>query len=90
VTPWPGAAARFQGKHVLVTSSEPLDRLDAGAAPGAIVAVGADGVDVACAPGALRLLRLKPEGKGEMAAAEWARGARVEAGATFEPAEVAA
>jgi len=90
VTPWPGAAARFQGKHVLVTSSEPLDRLDAGAAPGAVVAVSADGVDVACAPGALRVLRLKPEGKAEMAAAEWARGARVEAGATFEPAEVAA
>jgi methionyl-tRNA formyltransferase len=75
---------RFHGKRLLITASQPLHRLDAGAAPGRVVAVTGEGVDVACAPGVVRLLRLKPEGRGEMAAAEWARGARVEPGAAFE------
>jgi len=39
---------------------------------------------VACAEGALRVWRLKPEGRAELDAAEWARGARPQPGERFE------
>lgn len=80
VTPWPGAATAFRDRHLLLTRTEPRHRLALAAAPGTILAVGRDGVDVACAPGALRLLAVRPEGRGDLGAAEWARGARVQAG----------
>jgi len=80
VTPWPGAATAFRDRHVLLVRSEPVHRLALGAAPGTVIEVGADGVQVACAPGALRLLTVRPEGRGDLAAAEWARGARIQAG----------
>jgi len=35
---------------------------------------------VACHPGALRVLRVRPEGKADMLATEWARGARIAPG----------
>jgi methionyl-tRNA formyltransferase len=43
-----------------------------------------DGIRVACAEGVLRVRRLKPEGRAELDAAEWARGARLEPGERFE------
>ena len=87
VTPWPGATTRFRDVRMQLTGSLPLHRLDPGAAAGTVMAAGAVGVDVACAPGVLRVLRLKPEGRAEMAAAEWARGVRLEVRERFEPLE---
>ena len=46
-----------------------------------MTAATASGVDVACGIGALRLLRVRPEGKSEMSAADWANGARIAPGA---------
>jgi len=80
VTPWPGAATALRDRHLLLTRTEPAHLLPLDAAPGTVVAVGASGVEVACAPGALRLITVRPEGKGDLAAAEWARGARIQAG----------
>jgi len=78
VTPWPGATAGFGGKRVIVLAS----RLEAGAggAPGEVRTVDREGVVVSCAEGAVKLTRVKPEGRGEQPAAEWARGARLEPG----------
>ena len=84
VTPWPGAAASFQGRRLQVLAARPLDLLARADAPGTVLGVEGDGVTVACGRGALSLVRLKPEGRSEMGAAEWARGARVSAGATFD------
>lgn len=78
VTPWPGATAGFAGKRVIVTASRP--ETGAGGTPGEVRTVDREGVVVACAEGALRLLKVKPEGRGEQPAAEWARGARLEPG----------
>jgi len=80
VTPWPGAATAFRDRHVLLVRTAPAHRLALGVAPGTVTAVGADGIEVACAPGALRLLTVRPEGRGDLAADEWARGARIQAG----------
>jgi len=78
VTPWPGATAGFGGKRVIVLASRP----EAGArgAPGEVRTVDREGVVVSCADGALKLTRVKREGRGEQPAAEWARGARLEPG----------
>ena len=83
VTPWPGAATTFRGKRVL------LVRTQAGAgggeaAPGTLLDAGADGLRVACGDGVLLVTRLKPEGRAELDAAEWARGARPQPGERFE------
>jgi len=80
VTPWPGAATAFKDRHLLLVRTEPAHRLAPEAAPGTIVEAGPDGVIVACAPGALRLVSVRPEGRGDLAAAEWARGARIQIG----------
>ena len=85
VTPWPGATAACAGRRVLLTAAWPHHRLAAPEAPGTVLGVTREGVMVACAPGVLLVTRVKPEGRGEMGAAEWARGARLEVGARFEP-----
>jgi methionyl-tRNA formyltransferase len=83
VTPWPGAATTFRGKRVILTRVAPEEGV-AGAAPGMLAGSDEVGLRVACADGALRVLRLKPEGRAELDAAEWARGARPQPGERFE------
>lgn len=84
VTPWPGAAATLRGTRVLVTATWPHHRLPVGREEGTVLAVTGEGVAVACRPGVLLVTRVKPEGRGEMAAADWARGARLAVGERFE------
>ena len=83
VTPWPGATTAFRGRRVILTRTRPEATTDGGA-PGALLGSDDDGIRVACAEGALRVLRLKPEGRAELDAAEWARGARPQPGERFE------
>ena len=80
VTPWPGAVTWHQGRQLLLTRTRPAHGLATDAVPGTVIEVGRDTVSVACAPGALFLERVKPEGRNEMSAADWARGSRVSAG----------
>lgn len=83
VTPWPGATTTFRGKRMLIVRSRP----EAGrgeAAPGSLGASDGQGLQVACGEGVLRVTRLKPEGRAELDAAEWARGARIQPDERFE------
>ena len=80
VTPWPGAATAFKERHLLLVRCEPAHLLPQDAPPGTVTELRPDGVVVACAPGALRLITVRPEGRGDLAAAEWARGARLQLG----------
>jgi methionyl-tRNA formyltransferase len=80
VTPWPGAVTWHQGRPLLLTRSRPEHGLALDAPPGTVLAVGREDVSVACGSGALRIERVKPEGRNEMSAADWARGTRVSAG----------
>lgn len=88
-TPWPGARSTLAGQDVTFTDvrvagSTPLDsRL-----PGAITVV-RDELLVACGSGAVRVLRIKPAGKGELDASAWLRGARLAPDARFELAPAA-
>jgi methionyl-tRNA formyltransferase len=83
VTPWPGATTTLHGKRVLIMRARPESDRET-AAPGTLISVGDNGIRVACAEGALRIMRLKPEGRAELDAAEWARGARPQPGDRFE------
>jgi len=81
VTPWPGATTGYDGRRLIVTRSWPDQLLAGHGSPGAIVEITLAGVVVACGSGTLRLERVKPEGRGEMDADDWARGARLAPGA---------
>ncbi len=84
VTPWPGATTGFGGRRLIITRARPEHLLPAERAPGEVVEAGAEGVTVACRPGTLRLERVKPEGRAELAAADWARGVRINPGDRLE------
>ena len=83
VTPWPGAVTFHGGRQVTLIRTRPVHGLALDEPAGTVLAVDRDGVTVACVPGALRLERVKPEGRNEMSAADWARGARIAAGERF-------
>jgi methionyl-tRNA formyltransferase len=80
VTPWPGAATSARGRHMIVTRSRPWHRLPVAETAGTVLALPSEGVVVACAPGALLVERIKPEGRAELAASDWCRGARLAVG----------
>jgi methionyl-tRNA formyltransferase len=82
LSPRPGAVAALNGRRVKIWRTEPAE----GPAddPGRIVAIGRGGVEVATGAGRIRLVEVQPEGGKRMAAADWARGARVRPGDRFE------
>ena len=83
VTPWPGATTTFRGKRVQVVRSRPQAET-CSAAPGTLLGSDHEGIRVACADGVLLVTRLKPEGRAELDAAEWAHGARPHPDERFE------
>lgn len=70
--PWPGAATRWEGRRLAVTAAS-VEPDPGGLAPGRTRRDG-DGVLVGAGEGALRLLRVKPEGGAEMSADDFLRG----------------
>lgn len=88
-SPFPGAWSTLDGKRVKVgpvSLADPsqLEQLVVGQlAPGELYPTKKT-VFVGTGNGVVTLDQVKPEGKGFMAAADWARGQRIEAGARFE------
>ena len=70
--PWPGAAAVWEGRRLAVTGAE-VD-VEAGDVAVGEVTTRGDAVLVGTGQGALRLLRVKVEGRPEMGIAEFLRG----------------
>ena len=69
--PWPGAFTFHEGRLVKVLRVREAPGVGAGVDAGTVVAVGADGVTVACGGSALRLVEVQPEGRRAMPAAAW-------------------
>jgi methionyl-tRNA formyltransferase len=74
MTSWPGAFTTALGKRLLVLESRTLAEAPLPAPPGTVVAATRAGIDVACSPGTLRILRAQIEGRKALAAAELVAG----------------
>ena len=71
----PGAYFIYQDKIIKVMETESLSE-DLEGAVGDFVRFSKQGIDVKTGNGLLRLIKVKPEGKGEMLARDWANGIR--------------
>ena len=78
-TPFPGAWTTYEAERVKVG---PVTPVEADLAPG-ILEVTKSAVLVGTAGGAVRLGEVKPHGRRQMAAADWARGVHFAQGAAF-------
>ena len=67
------------GKLLKVTEAYPAERTQAHTTPGEVLSL-EDGITVACATGAIRLLGVLPEGKARMSAEAFVRGRKVQIG----------
>jgi methionyl-tRNA formyltransferase len=94
-TPWPGAYTWWRRKagreslRLILAKTKVIEGAASagccagGAGPGVVLAAGREGVDVAAACGAVRILSLTPAGKRTMSAADFVNGYGIEAGAHF-------
>ena len=80
--PFPGASAVLGDTTLKCWRARPVPGQGA---PGAVLAVSADGVTVACGQGALQLTELQRAGGKRLAAQAFLQGMPIAAGAVFEP-----
>jgi len=78
--PFPGATAQIDGQTVKIWRAEPAQ---AAGEPGTVLALGVDGIVVACWAGALRLTELQKAGGKRLPAADFLRGFDLKAGQCF-------
>jgi methionyl-tRNA formyltransferase len=78
--PFPGATTQLDGQIIKVWTAEPVA---ASGEAGRILAVGSDGIVVACGDGALRLTELQKAGGKRLAAADFLRGFPLKPGQCF-------
>jgi len=71
----PGAFFIYKDKIIKVMETQPLEENIEGEV-GEFVRFSNQGIDVKTSSGILRLIKVKPEGKGEMLAKDWANGIR--------------
>ncbi len=80
--PWPVAETRYNGQQVRIWEAELAPANGKVAVPGAVLAAGAAGIDVACGIGALRVRRLQLAGRKPLQAVDFLAGQRLD-GARF-------
>lgn len=81
--PWPAAWTTLDGAVVKVWRAVALPEATTGAPPGAILRAGAQGIDVACGGGALRIDEVQPANTRRMSAGAFVAGRSLAAGARF-------
>ena len=88
---WPQTTASFAGRRVKLNTLRPFGSTGESTAgslllgqPGEVLAVGREGLAVACGEGAIELLTVQPETRRPMPAADWWRGAGASVGARFD------
>jgi methionyl-tRNA formyltransferase len=85
LSPRPGAHTAWNGRKIILLKSRLQGTVITGAKPGEIIeAHPQKGIAIACGPGALEILELRPESGKTMSAAEYVRGHRLTVGEVFE------
>jgi len=79
---WPTAFTFFRGKRIEILKSN-FDKAQSNYPTSTVIDVGSQGIKVATKEGILLMERLKPEGKKEISACDFARGYRVKEGDSF-------
>ena len=83
LAPWPGACFFFQSERVTIVSADPVPC--EASEPGMILSIDKSGsVVVATGADALRIFRVKPEGRNVMPAADFLNGRRLSVGAVLK------
>jgi methionyl-tRNA formyltransferase len=82
---WPGAATTLNGAGLKLHQAAALPEGASGGAPGTVVRVGPDGLEVATGRGTLLVQELQPAGRRRMSVREFLAGHPVRAGDTFGP-----
>ena len=80
VTPWPGAYTRINGLFLKVFKVRTAEGCGQ---PGVVLAVGRDGIEVACADGSVIIEELQLEGKKRLPAREFLAGYALQPGLCF-------
>ena len=80
--PAPGAYTWLGGERLKLWSADVVSR-SSDAAPGTVVAVTPEGIDVVCGEGTLRILKLQPAGRRRMSAAAFLAGRPLRIGTRF-------
>jgi methionyl-tRNA formyltransferase len=83
-SPWPGAFTWLAGTRLKLLSTQVCDEHTTHSAPGQLLKVAREGIDVACGQGSLRLIELQLEGAKRLRAADFSAGQRLEAGQRFD------
>ena len=78
--PAPGTFTFYQGKRISLISAEAVS---AKGTPGEVIDVSNEGIKIATGNGAIMLKAVKPEGRGIMAARDFANGNRISRGVRF-------
>ncbi len=83
--PWPLAAAIVEGKRVAFLQSSVADTTVHSTMPGTVLSATAAGLVVACAPGAVCITEVLPEGRRAMPVAAFLNGTPVARGSLIHP-----
>lgn len=80
----PGAYCIFKDKTIKIMQTKVVsDETLKGKIAGEIIKIDKEGIEIYAGTGILRFVKIKPEGKGEMFAKDWANGAKLTIGEIF-------
>jgi methionyl-tRNA formyltransferase len=79
----PCAYLTFNDKKIKILQTSIVDRESIYEKTGEVIKINKEGIELTTGKGTIRLITIKPEGKGEMLASAWVNGAKVKIGDIF-------
>ncbi len=79
----PSAYTLYNGKILKIMETMPLDN-NCPLMAGEVVNITKDGLEISTSKGTLLIKKVKPEGKGEMSARDWANGSKIKIGDRYD------
>ncbi len=79
----PSAHTTFREKNIKIIETRIINTDETFNNPAQITSINKNGIEISTLSGRLLITKVKPEGKGEMLAKDWANGARIQIGESF-------